>query len=1029
MKFKRILSLIIALSILTVSNSVFVSAQETATENTKEIEFMIGLGLMSADENGDFHPDSPFTRAEMAGLAVNTIEYLSNYAELSEGSSYTEKYYPWTFFEGATDFTSYVKDKLNTWEAENAETGEVDTDGMTTSDKLEAIQTKVFDDVEVSSSDYENINKVSYYGIMNGYDDGTFKPSEYITSMEAAAAIINMLGYRQVIPYIGGYPNGYKTIASNIRLSIPGSDKPITRKQMAKLFCDALDINIVTIESIGSTVAYSDKKNATILSEFMKLAKVEGRIVQNGQTSLTGKSTLGGNGLQVGSETLHTNDKTEYAQNLIGRNVECYYFNNDTDRDGEVVYVSRDGNDNEMTIDINDFVSYKNNKIEYDNSGRTKKCNISANPLYIYNGLAVTSCPASLFDGSQGSVTLVSNGNTSTYELIIIENYKSKLVKRAYDNNGTFTIVNTLANNDVITFDTDSVGSKVKIFTADGAVTDTSAITADTVIDVMQNGDVIKIIVSDNVLYDFNAASIRNGDTMTISNGVNEYEVSKDYTSSTAYSAPKANLPYDMYLNSFGKIAYISSVGNSGTKIAYLMEMSIDRNEEKVYARIVTGDKTVTSYELADKITFSGTDGTVENKKIKSVSDYNSYLANASGQVVRYSVDKENKLSMLELPLNKGVESKSDDRLYVMAESSGDDADYTYYYADGTLGRKVYMEADTPILAVPTGTTDANKYRIVSYTSLTKGSRKMTAYGTNKDSALAKYVLYFDEASQSYTTGDEYIVCDVYDTINEENEIVTAVEVFRRGTKSRLYIPETSDLANGILPVSLAVKKTSQGIEPDDYLTLGKGDVISCTTDMGNNITTAAVIFDADGSYDANRYKDRWEATSGYDADKFVDFNYDFTYLEKGILAGTVGYWNQYISNTNPFSTDYTNGPVYMAKNNAYGWHMGARRFYLGYVYSVADNYVTVTTKNLRELGEPIPEGTYGEEFLVEAYEIGRLWNYADISGKTVTTGMVIDNPDCIKSYKEYGSMCSRVLVCSGSTAVNEVFVINGNIE
>lgn len=1027
MKFKRVLSFITSLTILAGCHTLFASAQELEIENTKEIELMIGLGLMSADENGDFHSDSPFTRADMAKLIVNTMEYSERYDSLGTEDSYSEKYDAWEFFEGATDYTSYIGDKLAKWEAENAESGDLNTSDMTTGEKLERIDIKIFDDVEVSNPEYETINKVSYYGIMNGYEDGKFRPSAYISTMEAAAAVINLLGYRETVPSMGGYPDGYRAIANRVKLKITNSNELITRGQLAKLFADALDINLLKMESIGTNVVYSDKNNATILSDFMKLSKVKDIVVQNGQTSLTGRSTLRGDGLQVGTEKLFVSSRTAYAQKLIGRDVECYYFNSDTDRENEVVYVSRSKKDNEIIFNIEDFISYKDNEIQYESNGRRRSCHIDENPLYIYNGLAVSNCSESFFEGAQGNVILASGDNSSTYNLIIIENYTSKFVKRAYENNNNFTIVNTLLNNDIIEFDVDEIDSKVKIFNADGTTADISDIKSDMVIDVMQNGDIIEIILSDKVIYDYTPSSIQNSEEVLISDGNSEYALSKDYINSSEYNSLKTSFPYDIYINSFGKIAYMANVGDTGMKIGYLKEFAIDEREELVYARIIIGDRKRASYELEEKISFSNNDGSVENKRIKSYEDFYKYLDNVSNQAVRYSINGENKITAIELALNKGVKSRSENRFYVMAESDGDDSDYNYFYADGTLGRKVYMEKDTPILVVPTDSSDESKFRIVNYTALSKGSRKMTAYGINQDSPLATYVLYFDEAAQAYTEGNEYVVRKVVQAVNEDDEVVTAINVSRRGVESTLYIEPDSDFAKGILPVSLAVKTTAQGINSDDYIKIGKGDIISCTTDTSNNITSAAVIFDADGHYDANRYKERYEGSAGYSSEKFEDFDYDFKYEEEGILAGTIGYWNQYVTNTNPFSTDYKNGPVYTARNNAYGWHMGARRFYLGYIYSVSDNYITVTTKNLRELGEPMPTGNFGEKFLSESYEIGRYWNYVDMSGKYVTSGLVSDNPACIKSYKEYGSTCSRVLVCSGSTAVNEVFIINEN--
>lgn len=50
-----------------------------------------------------------------------------------------------------------------------------------------------FIDVDKSRWSYENIKKVTDLGIMNGYPDGTFKPSGQVTREELATVIVNLL--------------------------------------------------------------------------------------------------------------------------------------------------------------------------------------------------------------------------------------------------------------------------------------------------------------------------------------------------------------------------------------------------------------------------------------------------------------------------------------------------------------------------------------------------------------------------------------------------------------------------------------------------------------------------------------------------------------------------------------------------------------------------------------------------------------------------------------------------------------------
>lgn len=1046
MKLKKTLSLILAGVMLAGAGQTLALAEGETQTLTKDMELMIGLGLMSTDSEGNAYPDAAFTRLEMAQLVANTVEYAENYDALGGTSSLSQSYDPWTFFEGATDYVSGIEEKLSKWEKSQREQEAEEKDGAAAEDKaeestggsvserLERINTKIYNDIEVTSPNYELTKKVSAYGIMNGFDDGNFYPGKHITVMDAAVTIMNMLGYGRVVKYHGGYPDGYMEIASAIGLDIINPTSTITRKQLAAMYADALETGVLDTSLSGPYVVISNEDSETILEKFMQLETVKGRIVQNEQTSLSGKSTLNENGLQIGEYVLFTNDKTEYAQGFIGRTVECYYFNEDSDRENEVVYVRKTKDGGELSFPIDDFVSYIGTKITYNYGERTKSASTTEYPFYIYNGVAVTSCPDSYFESAQGTVTLVSGDGSSKYDLVVIEGFETKYVSSAYEYGDDFIITNKLKTSDVLTFAKDDIGRYVKIFNAAGEKADFTDIKSDMVIDVMQNGDVIEIRIADEVVYDFELKGKNTTGGVTVSNGKVKYELSNDYVKSAAYKEPAAGTDYDLYLNTFGKGAYLSEVGSVGMKLGYLIKLTADDNDEKVYAKIIVGDRTAASYELAEKIYFSNNDGTINNKRIAAYDTYEANLKGMPNQVVRYTVNAQKQITALELALDYGVESNSDNRLRVRVQTDGDSSDYTYFFANNTIGRKIYMSTDTPILTVPAaGTTDVSKFKVVNYNALTKGTRKMTAYSTSATSPLADYVLYFDEANAVYQEGtsNEYIVTDVVETINENDEVVIKIDTFYRGTKSTFYITENSDLYKGLLPVPLALKTTSDGIKDSDYIMPDKGDIISINADTSGNITNGAVVFDADGTYNASRYKDRYEASTGYSADKFTGFDWDFKYNEKGILAGTIGRYVPYVTNTNPFSADYKNGAIYYGGTvTSYGWQMGTKRFMLAYVYSVDGNYVTVTTKNLRELGSELPEIKKDAEFLVETYEFSsRFWHRADLTNNKSITAEMLSDAAQIKSYKEYGKNCSRILISTGSTAFNNAYIIDGNIK
>ncbi len=131
-------------------------------EETKRNERLKDYGIMVGDENGNFNPYQALTRAELTKIAV----VMSN-----------------------PDFMENVN-----------------LDGQSFSD--------------VSSEDWAHpyIEYAKANGIIDGYEDGTFKPEQYVTVQEMLKMMVCLLGYEPQAEVTGGYPHGY--IKSAMRLGL-----------------------------------------------------------------------------------------------------------------------------------------------------------------------------------------------------------------------------------------------------------------------------------------------------------------------------------------------------------------------------------------------------------------------------------------------------------------------------------------------------------------------------------------------------------------------------------------------------------------------------------------------------------------------------------------------------------------------------------------------------------------------------------------------------------------------------------------
>lgn len=69
-----------------------------------------------------------------------------------------------------------------------------------------------FSDVDKSYWAYDDIAKAVSIGFINGYDDGTFHPMDNVTYEQAIKMIFDVLGYKSVAELYGGYPHAYMSL-------------------------------------------------------------------------------------------------------------------------------------------------------------------------------------------------------------------------------------------------------------------------------------------------------------------------------------------------------------------------------------------------------------------------------------------------------------------------------------------------------------------------------------------------------------------------------------------------------------------------------------------------------------------------------------------------------------------------------------------------------------------------------------------------------------------------------------------------
>lgn len=987
----KLISVFLGISVLTHMANVYALTDIGESKYKSDIELAVGLGVMSVNDDGLFEPEETITRAEMASILKNI--YGGADGEDSDANA-------------AFDFFGR------------------DVETLISPDEGVSVSAERFTDVAGNNERYSDIILASTYGVMIGTSENTFEPDRKLTIKEAQKIFVDLLGYRIIANSYGGYPNGYIMQAGKLGLSADrSSDNEITRAELAHMFAKAAeDISPITVGYNGENMTYGKDDDANLLNTFMNIEKVSGVIIDNGITSLVGKSAIGENQIKIRDDKnreylLSFESSKMSVTDFIGQRVDCYFGSEKSKRQDMVIFVRENSKNTCLKIsmsDIENAESFSGRTVEYSAGSSIRTAKIKDGAYFIVNGKAVSVLPndkSHMLDYDNGSVTLISNGGGSEYDTVIIEAYENWAVdsvdsknKYIYNKNADSILNN---GDEFLCFD-EKKDIRCIVINEKGEYTEPDSIGKGAAIDVARSNDgsFVKILLSNVTVGEFTVLSYDNSERI-ISDRENEYKVSKYFLNSKKGQCCKTGTKYKLYLNSFGEVVWMETTENTWqTGYAKIIKYSSD--DEYAFMRILNGDKSFKSYVFAENVRV--TDSFDNKSKIKPEDADKLRFA---GGVIRYKLNADELVTDIELPLDPSIKSTSDDRLYVLADSNENGKSYFYSRQLMTLGGKLFMDDKiTKMISIPKDS-DSIDYAFVDKSYLWNGrSYKASAYGTNYKSPVADVILFDDiygDKSNFYDTDPAYVVTEIKKECNSDNEVINSLTVVNvNGQKSVLYDSEENDLIHNAVKVTADAKNLSAR----DYCTVEEGDVIRLKKDLEGYITYVEVIFDANGKYDNSIY-----------SDTFSNVDTSFAHVKNGILAGTIGYFSNNIQNTNPWSG--VKGINMINNNYAKEYMSGSPRIIYGYVYDIYNGYVTYTTKDLYAGSD----GMDDERYITETRAIGNVGStlYVDYDKNKVTAGS--GSSESIRSYCDSGNEFSRIIVCTASTDARWCIVINGEME
>lgn len=271
-------------------------ADVEGTQYADAVNRLSALEILNGYEDGTFKPERTITRAEFAKIMTTTL--------------------------GVGDAAKYAQG-----------------------------QTK-FNDVPTDHWASGYINLAADLGIINGYGDGNFGPSDEVTYAQSITMIVRGLGYEPKASALGGYPGGYIAIASEKDITddvTVVNNQSAIRGDVAIMVDNSLDVPMMEQISFGNNPEWKENPDKTILKDKHNIEEFTGTILATDKVD----SSLESNEIKFEGEKSNgdaINDTLELltevnVDSLIGVEVSLW-----ANKDNEVFLLEKETKDDKIVL-------------------------------------------------------------------------------------------------------------------------------------------------------------------------------------------------------------------------------------------------------------------------------------------------------------------------------------------------------------------------------------------------------------------------------------------------------------------------------------------------------------------------------------------------------------------------------------------------------------------------------------------------------------------------------------------------------
>lgn len=717
-------------------------------------------------------------------------------------------------------------------------------------DSLSAPDERVYVDVAPEHWAYAYVYKAYELGIMTGSGDGYFKPDENVSYNEAVKVMTAALGFSQIAEAKGGYPSGYKTVATSEGL-LSGvsqeSDGKITRGNLARLIYNTLHAKCLETVGLKNGDALNEKSR-TFMEAYLDI-KLEKDVVRACEDiSLDSSSGIVPEGRFILGDEVYFIGETS-PMDCIGKKVSVYY-KEENDIKTAVYILNSDKLSTEKVIPAELITKDSTlTKLVYkkdENSSQKLSLNISDDAEILYNNRLLSVKKAEDLYIKDGQIRLIDNNRDNKYDVVFIEEYETYVVASVAS---TINSINLKFGEGTLDLDPDKNDISVKYY-LDGEENELTSITANSVLSVMKSknidGMVLISVYCSQTTEDIEVAKIKNqnGKTILVSSDGAEFKLNASYEKRIAENNSKSVIPeagkaYTAYFDINGRVVHLEDKETT-LNYGYLIYAKVfDEGMDKTAKfRIFTQNAEFVDFEAKENILFNG----VTAPSVDVVASFLDSYGDTESRLVAYKADSQNRITEL-----TDATDKTSDPLYFASEGEfvlnySSDSGLRFYKNMAEYKPYIFKNSQTVHFLIPADKTRTKDYKVASKLSSTDVSLKgpMKIYNVSDGGKIGAVVSSASGATSKLS--NPAIVESIGIAVDDNGDPCKMLYFFGGAS-----VKFTEDEVTYNFPTSLSNGEVIHWSDRVDYSNvkigdLKKGDVVEYSLTTDNQIDELRVV-------------------------------------------------------------------------------------------------------------------------------------------------------------------------------------------